>query len=102
MAKLKPRRPKKRIYCYKKGSASARQLGKALRILRIAHDVSVYRPRPYDTIINWGTSEFHLEDVGPRILNPPTRVAVCANKLRTFRALSGAYVSIPAFTTSRS
>lgn len=50
-------------------------------------------------IFNYGMS--WLGNKGSRVINQPSAVQICKNKLETFRVLSDAGVRIPKFTTSK-
>ena len=75
-----------RIYPYKAGSVSARELSRSLGILRLKQRGSRFRPRPSDCIINWGASE--LPVTGCRVLNKPDRVVLASDKVRFFQELN--------------
>jgi glutathione synthase/RimK-type ligase-like ATP-grasp enzyme len=86
-----------KLYPYKSGSASAKALAQALDIKRLKTEG---KPIKADIILNWGSSNF-LRYVGwtEQIINMPHLVAKAANKLETFKTLSG-HSPIPAFTES--
>lgn len=85
-----------RIQSYKP-SKSAKVLARYLGLKRLRFPTA-FRPRTSDLIVNWGVVE-PLPNA--RYLNPIESVRTAANKLRTFRALSEANVSIPPFSTTR-
>lgn len=84
-----------RILPYRTGSSGARELSRALGVLRVNpdHNRRRFRPRPGDVIINWGSRDMVWSDmaedhVGFTILNSPFCVGLARNKLDTFRELS--------------
>jgi glutathione synthase/RimK-type ligase-like ATP-grasp enzyme len=80
---------RKRLYTYKVGSRSGKDLAAALKIPRIKHDGSRFRPRPDDVIINWGSSTLpdrYLEAC--RVINEPWAVKAASNKLDFFTLMS--------------
>lgn len=95
-----------KIYPYKMGSESAKELANVLDCKRV-RDVGRYKPKSGQTIINWGSGRSPswadtARSRGVRILNSTDAVNVAGNKLSTFRALQEAGVSIPEFTTNKS
>lgn len=83
---------------YKMGSASARELSKALGVKRIRHQGKPILIK--GTLINWGSSSYPdrvLYNPGARVLNPPESIARASNKLEAFKILEG-HVPIPSFT----
>lgn len=95
------------IYPYKIGSKSAKLLSNVLDAIRV-RPVGSYTPRSDDFIINWGASTIPawwnaLRGVQSlQVLNNPEAVANASNKLRTFRILEAAEVSIPEYFTHAS
>lgn len=93
------------IYPYKMQSNSSKALAEALRelghkVLRAYPDRN-YTPRDDDIIINWGNSSSPTWDYG-NIINRPARVAIAANKLRTFDLLDWfSDTPTPAYTPSK-
>lgn len=93
-----------RIYPYKMASESAMALADALGALRL-RVIGTYLPRSEDFIVNWGASTTPawfdaLRGVQRLVfLNKPEAVRNAANKLRAFRILDAAGVSIPEYTT---
>ena len=92
-----------RIQQYKAGSQSARELSERLGVKRLRMEGSRFRPRPGDSIINWGSTErrFPL----PYYLNDPNCVSEACHKLQFFNLLSrwnlnrhDHYIDIPEFT----
>lgn len=69
-------------------------------IKRIKHENSKYKGRPDRIVINWGSSQVPEQISKSRVINKPEVVAICANKLKFFEALSGQDVSIPDWTNS--
>lgn len=88
-----------KIYPYKQGSKGAKTLADALGIKQVKHEGKPLKMK--GTLINWGSSNIHREIQAERCLNRPAHVARASNKLETFKALSAAGVSVPAFTTSK-
>lgn len=91
-----------RIYPYKMSSKSSAQLAKALRelgakVLRVYPDRR-YNPKDNDLIINWGASR-HPNWNGD-MLNPPDKIELSSNKLKTLVALTENGVDTLEFTTS--
>jgi glutathione synthase/RimK-type ligase-like ATP-grasp enzyme len=58
-----------------------------LGALRLKLTDSKFRPRPNDTIINWGSSMLPINVRSARVLNAPDRVAIAANKLTFFEEI---------------
>lgn len=98
-----------KVYPYKLGSKSAKQLSEGLGCRRV-RSVGSYTPRRGDFIIGWGSSIIpaFFERVGRlnasggniKFLNPPDKVGNASNKLRTFRILKESGVSTPEWTES--
>lgn len=84
------------IYPYKAGSKSVKALKQALGIKSIKLQGSRFKPSPYNTVINWGSSECPY-----LCLNRPEYVSQASNKLSTFWKLAGTDVSIPNFSTRK-
>lgn len=88
-----------KLYAYKQGSKSAKALAEALGIKRIKHEGEQLVMKGY--VLNWGASKLARKIIPervfgqPLILNDPENVALAANKLSTFKALSAAGVSVP-------
>lgn len=94
-----------KVFPYKMGSASARNLARSLNALRVRPDGN-YRPRSSHVIINWGGSTYpnwwpQFQLAGSRMLNYPDRVAVASNKLHSLEAMAAHNVPVPEFTTDR-
>jgi glutathione synthase/RimK-type ligase-like ATP-grasp enzyme len=90
-----------KILPYKMGSASARELSKALGVKRIKHQGKPIFIK--GTLINWGSSSYPdrvLYNPGARVLNSSENIARAANKLEAFKILEG-HVPTPLFTESR-
>lgn len=86
-----------KMYSYNMKSASAKALAEALGIKRIKHEGGVVKS---DIVLNWGCSVIERDIKTPAFINKPAKVAIAANKLSAFKAMSGK-VSIPEFTESR-
>lgn len=90
------------IYPYKKYSASAAVLSKALGIKRIKHDKSRFVGRGNRTVINWGATDLPDQVRKCNILNHPACVAMASNKLALLSVLEEHDgVNIPEFTQDR-
>jgi len=102
-----------KIWPYKQGSKSARNLSNELRNrlprsnvrVLLDHQRSAWRAKPSDIIINWGNSSM---DNDPRMatvrsfLNAPSAVAQASNKKTFFQGLPQAiWGSVIPFTTDR-
>ncbi len=86
-----------KLYPYNSGSASAKALAQALGIKRLKREG---KPIKAKSILNWGCSSILRSSVTKDgIFNHPHTVAIAANKLETFKALSG-HSPIPEFTES--
>lgn len=91
---------------YNMGSESAKNLAKALNILRVKPDGD-YVPKIGHTVLNWGSSRVPIwaqraGNRGVRILNKLESVNNAANKLTALNILRNSGVATPDFTTSRS
>lgn len=93
----------KKLLPYKMGSASSKALAERIGIKRIKREGSRYKPKPGDTIINWGCGEgFPQNLLGVcRVLNNPAAVAVATNKLKFFRHVGTEKVSVVNWYTDR-
>lgn len=94
---------RKRIYSYKVGSKGARTLSRASNIILLKHTNSIYRPRSWDKIINWGSSVMQprLLESGATIFNRPELADRCANKLKFYRLMQEHGIRVPTWTTNR-
>lgn len=88
------------IFPYKAGSMSAKSLSESLPAKRIKLKGSKFKPNARKVVINWGSSAMPAAYAGCKVLNKPENVALAANKLRAFVAMSEAGVNVPVFTTS--
>lgn len=86
------------IYSWNEASEGAKQLAAAMGIKRLKHEGSKYKGKPDKTVINWGSSSVPDEVKKSKILNHPSVISVCADKLKFFKALSGQGVTIPDWT----
>ena len=91
-----------KVYPYRQGSRSAGRLALILGGRVLKTEGSTYSPRQGDTIINWGSSQCPYVFSPARVLNPPAKISLAANKLLSFQALAAANVPIPAFAADRS
>jgi glutathione synthase/RimK-type ligase-like ATP-grasp enzyme len=64
-------------------------------------EVTAFVPRHDDVVINWGRSKAFPRQWAGRgwLFNDPAKVAIAADKLKTFEVLSAAGIKIPKFTT---
>jgi glutathione synthase/RimK-type ligase-like ATP-grasp enzyme len=90
-----------RLYAYKQGSQSAKDLATALDIKRIRHNNSLYRPRAGHRLINWGSSNLPVHLRACNVINKTEAVALASNKLTFFNHLSDKDVRIPEWTDSK-
>lgn len=92
------------VFPWKMGSQSAKGLAQAIGVKRIHPDRN-YKPRSGDVVINWGNSkkpqwwQALATKPGTTIINHPENVALATDKLKAFKAMAAAGVSIPEFTT---
>lgn len=87
-----------KIYGYKPGSASAKNLAEHLDTKVLKHVGSKYRPRIGDTVVNWGSH--NIPGFGPaKVLNKDVRSA--GNKLTAFQVMKGGGVNVPEFWTNK-
>lgn len=83
-----------KVYPYKQGSRSAKQLANSLggRVLKLKD--SIYKPRFGDVVVNWGSS--NVPAFAPAtVLNRDVGAAQC--KLATFNVLWAHSVSVPLY-----
>lgn len=93
------------IYPYQIYSESARelrnrltgQLGQRIRLIR---PDGGYTPKDRSIILNWGNSNLPNWSKGLWI-NPPDKVAIATNKIKTFNCLANAGVIHPEWTTNK-
>ena len=91
---------KLKLYPYKMGSGSAKDLARALKVLRIYPDKD-YISKTNHIVINWGASQEPLwMKQHTKILNQPLSVTLATNKSKTFERLGRAGVPIPEITYS--
>lgn len=87
-----------KLFPYNTGSASAKRLARALRILRVGH---YYNAKRSDTIVNWGNSHPPHFRWMEQDLNKPQAIALACNKLETFKQLRhNAFNHVPDWTTN--
>lgn len=87
------------IYSWNFNSEGASNLAKALGAKKIKHEKSAFKGSPKKTVINWGSSELPQEVRASKVLNDPSKVYICSNKLRFFQYISEKKVTIPDWTT---
>ena len=91
------------IFAYNNASKSSKSLAKSLKISRIHHKNSKLIPRITRTIINWGTDSvnFPIKLLACNIVNIPTAIDTCSNKLLFFQHLKNqGGILHPSWTTS--
>lgn len=90
--------PKFRVFPYKQGSRSAKELAEALGGKVLKHVGSKYRPHAGDVVINWGSGNFG--NFRPATtLNADVADASC--KLASFKAFKEGDVRVPDFTEDK-
>lgn len=87
------------LYSYNMFSKGCEALARALGIKRIRRERSRFRGSQRKTVINWGSSnpERYGEIMNCHIINHPSAVAICSNKLEFFRTV-GEHCSVPEWT----
>ena len=88
-----------RVFPYKQGSQSAKELAQGLGLRRIRLQSSTFLPRTRDVIINWGSTQCNYSK--GTIINPAQAVAKASNKLSTFLCLAANNVPFPVSTTDK-
>lgn len=92
-----------RIYAYKLGSATAKELAKGLGTLIVRPDGNFKNSRLQHKVINWGSTELPKWKYSDNtFLNHPKNVANAVNKLVSFHLLMEAGVPTVEFTVDRS
>lgn len=88
-----------KVFPYKAGSRGAKILAEACggRVLKRVD--SRYRRREGDLIVNWGASDCLFEGKG--VANQPDAIEPASNKLKCFKLMRDAGVSIPRFWTDK-
>lgn len=87
-----------KIFPYKLGSVSAKQLAKTLGTLRVS---ASYNARRKDVIINWGNSAPPHFRWMEQDLNKPHAIALASNKLNTFLEYRNkSFKHVPDWTTN--
>lgn len=94
-----------KIYPYKMGSESAKDLANVLNVKRVKPDGN-YVPKIGHTVINWGSGKLpnwmdRANARSVRVLNDPTAVRTASNKLKALIALEEAGVNVPRFTVTK-
>lgn len=90
------------IYSYDNNSEGSKRLAEALKVRRIRHTNSAFKGSPKKVVINWGSSDLPEEVMKSKIINHPSAVGICTNKLSFFEFLAkngNGQVSIPDWTT---
>lgn len=90
------------IYAHNENSQGANNLAKELKVKRIKHEKSAFVGASTKTVINWGSSTIPPEVAKCRVLNHPTVLKKCTDKLRFFKKMYEAEGGprIPKFTSS--
>lgn len=84
-----------KIYSYNRASASAKALAEGLQVKRVKNIENIRRS---DTVINWGSSSLSCN---ANVINSPSAIYNAVNKLRAFRVMKEAGVSVPDFTQDK-
>lgn len=92
-----------KMYPYKMGSESAKELSTLLDIMRVRGD-GEYVPKIGQVVVNWGNGRApnwsdRAMARGVKMINKTSAVEVAGNKLSALNALRSAGVSVPEFTT---
>ena len=88
-----------KVFPYKVGSVSAKQLARALGILRVQ---SSYNARRSDVIVNWGSSTPPHFRWMEQDLNKPNSIQLACDKLTTFNVLSqNGFTNLPIWSISK-
>ena len=91
------------MFAYNNLSASASNLSKALGIKKIKHIDSQYTGSDNKLILNWGSSSLPSEVSKSMIINEPSAVSNCTDKIKFFKAMESCEgVNTPKFTESPS
>lgn len=95
-----------KMYPYKMGSESGKDLASILNILRV-HPDGDYVPKIGHIVLNWGNGKApnwaaRAFSRNVRILNKPEAVNIASNKLTGLQALRNSGISVPEFTTNMS
>ena len=88
-----------KVFPYRAGSRSAMALAEALGGRVLKRQGSAYRFREGDLVINWGSSDCPFKGRG--VVNQPGTIEPASNKLKCFRLMEEAGVSIPRFWTRK-
>lgn len=78
-------------------SDGCRALSRASGVKRLKLPHSKFRPRPTDTIVNWGRSETPFPSAN--YINKPAAVYVASSKRLSLQKMKEAGVNVPEFTT---
>lgn len=93
------------MYCWNEGSEGGKALAGALGIKRLKHEGSKFKGGGHKTVINWGSSKLPDEVQKCQVINKPSQVNICTNKLQFFQYISvgveeGLEIIIPDWTTN--
>ena len=91
------------IFAYNNVSKSSSELAKALSVSKIHHRNSRVVPSPLKNIINWGAGSLRFPQrlLSCNVINQPTDIDICSNKLIFFTHLKSiGGISHPRWTTS--
>lgn len=75
------------IYSHNEASEGAANLARELKVKRIKHEKSAFIGNSSKTVINWGASSIPTEVKKCRVLNHPTILKECTDKLRFFNKM---------------
>lgn len=85
-----------KILPYKQGSKSAKSLAAALGGKVLKREGSGWKPKGFNTVINWGSTEYaslaHIsikEGATVHVLNSPSKISLASNKLKFFEEHKG-------------
>ena len=90
-----------KILPYKRGSASAKALADALGVKRLKLEGSRWKPRPNDVVINWGSRKQHPALNAGTVLNPPDKIELASNKIKSFERFKQCKVKTPEFSLNK-
>lgn len=80
------------IYAWNKYSEGASELAEALGAKKIKHENSKFKGSPNKVVINWGSSKLPDEVMKCKVINHPSKVILCSDKLQFFKRVSAEIV----------
>lgn len=96
------------LWSWNSYSESGKLLAEALGILRIKHEGSTFHGNESHTVINWGSSykTWGVKGFNYKIINVPTAVGQCANKISFFNLCKqaqkdGSSIQVPESTNDK-